>query len=184
MRRIINSTYITLDGVIENPTWTMPYFDDEAAAFAGTQTDAADALLLGRKTYEGFASAWPTRDESDPSTGAAYFNNVKKWVASTTLTNPEWKNSEVLQGDVIEAVTKLKAAEGGDILMYGYGVLTDTLVKAGLVDEVRFWIHPVFVGGSSVSAPLADARTTLTLADTKVMKSGVIIATYTPAAAG
>jgi dihydrofolate reductase len=90
----------------------------------------------------------------------------------------------VLQGDVIEAVTKLKAAEGGDILMYGYGVLTDTLVRAGLVDEVRFWIHPVFVGGPSVSAPLTDAGTTLTLADTKVMKSGVIIATYTPAAAG
>ena len=184
MRRIINSTYISLDGVIENPVWTMPYFDDEAAAFAGSQTEAADALLMGRMTYEGFASAWPNMDESDPSTGAAYFNSVKKWVASTTLTNPEWRNSEVLQGDVIEAVTKLKAAEGGDILMYGYGVLTDTLVKAGLVDEVRFWIHPVFVGGPSVSAPLTDAGTTLTLADTKVMKSGVIIATYTPAAAG
>ncbi|MGN9810964.1 dihydrofolate reductase family protein [Micromonospora sp. BQ11] len=184
MRRIINSTYITLDGVIEDPAWTMPYFDDEAAAFAGSQTDAADALLLGRKTYEGFASAWPNMDESDPSTGAAYFNNVKKWVASTTLTDPEWKNSEVLQGDVVQAVTKLKASAGGDILMYGYGVLTDTLVRAGLVDEVRFWIHPVFVGGPSVSAPLPDARTTLTLADTRVMKNGVIIATYTPAAAG
>ncbi|RKN41093.1 dihydrofolate reductase family protein [Micromonospora endolithica] len=182
MRRIINSTYITLDGVIENPMWTMPYFDDEASAFAGSQTDAADALLLGRHTYEGFAASWPTRDENDPTTGAAYFNNVKKYVASTTLTTAEWRNSEVLQGDVIEAVTALKAAEGRDILMYGYGVLTDTLVKAGLVDEVRFWIHPVLVGGPSVSAPLPNTPTTLALADTKVFKNGVIVATYTPAA--
>ncbi|MFG3417578.1 dihydrofolate reductase family protein [Micromonospora sp. NPDC048063] len=183
MRRIINSTYLTLDGVIEDPAWTMPYFDDEAAAFAGAQTEAADALLMGRRTYDGFAAAWPNMDESDPSTGAAYFNNVKKYVASTTLTDPEWKNSEVLRGDLIEAVTALKAQDGKDILMYGYGVVTDALVKAGLVDEVRFWIHPVLVGGPSVSAPLSDARTALTLTDTKVMKSGVIIATYTPAAA-
>ncbi|TMR89719.1 dihydrofolate reductase family protein [Nonomuraea basaltis] len=182
MRKIINSTYISLDGVIDDPAWTMPYFDDEAAAFAGEQTAAADALLMGRRTYEGFAAAWPTRDESDPTTGAAYFNNVKKYVASTTLTDPEWNNSEVLQGDLIEAVTSLKGQEGKDILMYGYGVVTHALVKAGLVDEVRFWITPVFVGGPSISAPLSDVETTLTLAGTKVMKSGVIIATYTPAA--
>jgi dihydrofolate reductase len=180
MRKIINSTYITLDGVIEQPAWTVPYFDDEAAAFAGEQTEAADALLMGRRTYDMFAASWPTRDENDPSTGAAYFNNVKKYVASTTLTNPEWNNSEVLQGDLIEAVTGLKAQEGKDILMYGYGTVTHALVKAGLVDEVRLWIHPVFVGGPSISAPLDDAQTTLTLASTKVMKSGMIIATYTP----
>ena len=180
MRRIINSTYISLDGVIDDPMWTMPYFDDEAATFAGEQTAVADALLMGRRTYDGFAAAWPTRDESDPSTGAAYFNNVKKYVASTTLTDPEWKNSEVLHGDLIEAVTALKAQPGGDILMYGYGVVTQTLVTAGLVDEIRFWIHPVIVGGPSLSAPLADPRTTLTLANTRAMKSGVIIATYTP----
>ncbi|MGN9844373.1 dihydrofolate reductase family protein [Nonomuraea sp. H19] len=182
MRKIINSTYISLDGVIEDPSWTTPYFDDEAAAFAGEQTAAADALLMGRRTYEGFAAVWPNQDESDPSTGAAYFNNVKKYVASTTLTNPEWNNSEVLQGDLIEAVTRLKAQEGKDILMYGYGAVTHALVKAGLVDEVRFWITPVFVGGPSFSAPLSDVETTLTLAGTKVMKGGVIIATYTPAA--
>ena len=181
MRKIIDSTYITLDGVIEAPAWTTPYFDDEAMAFAGEQTTAADALLMGRRTYEMFASSWPHRDENDPTTGAAYFNHVKKWVASTTLTNPEWNNSEVLQGDLIEAVTRLKAQEGKDILMYGYGTVTHSLVKAGLVDEVRFWIHPVFAGGPSVSAPLGDVETNLTLAGTRVMKSGVIIATYTPA---
>lgn len=182
MRKIINSTYITLDGVIDNPMWTMPYFDDEAAAFAGMQTDAADALLMGRQTYEAFAASWPTRDESDPATGAAYFNNVKKYVASTTLTDPEWNNSEVLQGDVVEAVRAIKAADGKDILQYGYGTFTTTLIKAGLLDEVRFWIHPVLVGGPSVTSALSDVAATFELVGTKVMKSGVIIASYRPAA--
>lgn len=179
MRRIINSTYITLDGVIEAPAWTVPYFDEEAMALAGEQTEAADALLMGRRTYEMFASSWPNRDESDPTTGAAYFNNVKKWVASTTLTDPKWNNSEVLRGDLVEEVTKLKAAEGRDILMYGYGVVTHALVRAGLVDEVRLWIHPVFVGGPSISAPLGgDLPASMKLVDSRVMKSGVIVASY------
>ena len=182
MRKIINSTYITLDGVIDNPMWTFPYFDEEAAAFAGQQTEAADALLMGRATYEGFAASWPTRDESDPATGAAYFNNVKKYVASTTLTDPEWNNTEVLQGDTVEAVTKLKDQDGGDILQYGFGSLSTTLIQAGLLDEVRFWIHPVLEGGDTVTTPLKDYKATFELVDTKVFKSGVIIASYRPAA--
>jgi dihydrofolate reductase len=180
MRKLINSTYLALDGVIENPMWTGPYFDDEAGAFAGTQTEAADALLMGRATYDGFSAAWPAMDESDPTTGAAYFNSVKKYVASTTLTNPTWNNTEVLQGDLIEAVTALKAQEGKDILQYGYGSVTAQLIKAGLIDEVRFWIHPVLVGSSNFTAPLTDAAASFDLVDTKIMKSGVIIASYQP----
>jgi dihydrofolate reductase len=182
MRKLINSTYITLDGVIDNPMWTMPFFDEEAAAFAGEQTAAADALLMGRATYEGFAASWPTRDENDPATGAAYFNNVKKYVASTTLTDPEWRNTEVLRGDTVEAVTRLKEQEGGDILQYGFGSLSTTLIQAGLLDEVRFWIHPVLEGGDSVTKPLPDFKTSFELAGTKVTKTGVIIASYRPAA--
>jgi len=180
MRKLINSTYITLDGVIENPMWTAPYFDDEAAAFAGAQTDAADAMLMGRATYDGMSVAWPAMDESDPSTGAAYFNNVKKYVASTTLTDPTWNNTEVLQGDLITAVTELKAREGKDIIQYGYGSVTAQLVAAGLVDEVRFWIHPVIEGGAGLAAPLQEVKATFELLDTRVMKSGVIIASYRP----
>jgi dihydrofolate reductase len=182
MRKLINSTYITLDGVIDNPMWTFPYFDEEAAALAGEQTSAADALLMGRATYEGFAASWPTRDESDPSTGAAYFNNVKKYVASTTLTDPQWNNTEVLQGDTVEAVTKLKNQDGGNILQYGFGSLTTTLIGAGLLDEVRFWIHPVLEGGATVTTPLPDYKASFELIDTKVFKSGVIVASYKPAA--
>jgi dihydrofolate reductase len=182
MRKLINSTYVSLDGVIENPMWTSPYFDDEAGAFAGAQTDAADAVLMGRATYDGMSVAWPAMDESDPSTGAAYFNNVKKYVASTTLTDPTWNNTEVLQGDLIEAVTALKAREGKDILQYGYGSVTAQLVAAGLVDEVRFWIHPVLQGGDSLTVPLPEGRASFELVATKVMKSGVIIASYRPRA--
>ena len=182
MRKLINSTYITLDGVIDNPMWTMPFFDEEAAAFAGEQTAAADALLMGRATYEGFAASWPTRDESDPATGAAYFNNVKKYVASTTLTDPEWNNTEVLQGDTAEAVTKLKAQDGGDILQYGFGSLSTTLIQAGLLDEVRFWIHPILQGGTSLTASLTDFTASFDLVDTTVMRSGTIIASYRPKA--
>jgi dihydrofolate reductase len=180
MRKLINSTYITLDGVIDAPMWTFPYFDEEAAAFAGAQTAAADALLMGRATYEGFAASWPGRDESDPATGAAYFNNVKKYVASTTLTDPEWNNTEVLQGDTVEAVTKLKAQDGADILQYGFGSLSTTLIEAGLLDEVRFWIHPIFEGGATVTTPLPGFKTSFELVGTKVLKSGVIIASYQP----
>jgi dihydrofolate reductase len=146
MRKLINSTYITLDGVIEDPAWTSPYFDDEASAFAASLTDAADAMLMGRVTYDGMSVAWPSMDENDPDTGAAYFNNVKKYVASTTLTDPTWRNTEVLQGDLVEAVAALKAQDGKDILQYGFGSVTLQLIKAGLVDEVRFWIHPVVDG--------------------------------------
>jgi dihydrofolate reductase len=180
MRTFVNSTYITLDGVIENPMWTMPYFDDEAAAFAGSLTDAADAMLMGRVTYDGMSAAWPTRDESDPSTGAAYFNNVKKYVASTTLTDPSWNNTEVLQGDLVEEVTKLKAVEGKGIIQYGYGAVTAELVRAGLVDEVHFWIYPLLEGGPSLTTPLADVKTSFDLIGTKVFKNGVIIASYRP----
>ena len=182
MRKLINSTYITLDGVIENPMWTGPYFDDEAGAFAGKQTDAADTMLMGRITYDGMSVAWPAMDESDPSTGAAYFNNVKKYVASTTLTDPTWNNTEVLKGDLVEEVTKLKAQDGKDIIQYGFGSVTAQLIRAGLVDEVRFWIHPILQGGTSLTASLTDFTASFDLVDTTVMRSGTIIASYRPKA--
>lgn len=182
MRKLINSTFITLDGVIENPMWSMPYFDAE---FAASQTDAADALLMGRLTYDGFAAVWPGRDESDPTTGAAYFNSVKKYVASSTLTDPTWKNTEVLEGDLAEAVTKLKATEGGDILQYGFGSVTAQLINAGLVDEVRLWICPVIEGAENITltAGLKDFKASFEVIDTKVNATGLIIATYRPKAA-
>jgi dihydrofolate reductase len=182
MRKLINSTYLTLDGVIENPMWTMPYFAEEAAEVAGELTDGADALLMGRATYDGFSQAWPAMDESDPTTGAAFFNNVKKYVASTTLQDPSWKNTEVLEGDLVEAVAKLKAQDGKNIVQYGFGTVTAQLIKAGLVDEVKFWIHPVIEGGPSFSSVLSDVKATFEVIDTRVFTNGVIVATYRPKA--
>ncbi|GAA0459458.1 pyrimidine reductase [Paractinoplanes deccanensis] len=182
MRKLINSTYITLDGVIENPAWTAPYFAEEATEVAGEITNGADALLMGRATYDGFSQAWPAMDESDPSTGAAFFNNVKKYVASTTLKDPSWKNTEVLQGDLVEAVAKLKAQPGKDIVQYGYGSVTAQLVKAGLVDEVKFWIHPVIEGVPNLSTALSDVKATFELIGNRVFSNGVIVATYRPKA--
>ena len=175
MRKLINSTYITLDGVIENPMWSMPYFDGE---FAESQTRAADALLMGRVTYEGFAAVWPTMDESDPSTGAAYFNSVKKYVASTTLTDPEWNNSEVLDGDLVEAVTKLKASEGGDILQYGFGPVTARLIEAGLVDEVAMDVAPVVLGSGKRYFGSVDAQHLLEDPDVVIQGNRVLHLRY------
>ncbi|WP_433364556.1 dihydrofolate reductase family protein [Actinoplanes sp. CA-142083] len=182
MRKLINSTYLTLDGVIENPVWTMPYFAEEAVAVATELTTGADALLMGRATYDGFSQAWPAMDENDPNTGAAFFNNVKKYVASTTLKDPSWKNSEVLEGDLVEAVAKLKAGDGKNIVQYGYGTVTAQLINAGLVDEVKFWIHPVIEGNASFSSALSDVKATFELIDTRVFSNGVIVATYRPKA--
>jgi dihydrofolate reductase len=182
MRKLINSTYLTLDGVVENPIWTSPYFAEEAAEVATELTTGADALIMGRATYDGFSQAWPAMDENDPTTGAAFFNNVKKYVASTTLKDPSWKNTEVLEGDLVEAVAKLKAQDGKDIVQYGYGEVTAQLVKAGLVDEVKFWIHPVIEGAPSFTSVLSDVKATFELIDTRVFKNGVIVATYRPKA--
>lgn len=182
MRALINSTYITLDGVIAEPSWTGPYFDEDAAEYAGAQTGEADALLMGRVTYDGMSAAWPARGD-DPTTGGAYFNSVRKYVASRTLTDPEWNNTEVLQGDLISAVRALKAQDGADILQYGYGSVTAQLVAAGLVDEVRFWIHPLLQGGDSVTTPLPKAAMAFTLLRTTLLTSGVIVAAYRPATA-
>jgi dihydrofolate reductase len=128
------------------------------------------------------AAAWPGRDESDPSTGAAYYNNVRKYVASTTLKDPEWNNTEVLGADLVEAVTALKSQPGQDILQYGFGSVTTQLIEAGLLDEVRFWIHPVLQGGDSLTRPLTGFQASFDLVGTRTHGSGVIVASYRPKA--
>ncbi|MEV8372630.1 dihydrofolate reductase family protein [Kribbella sp. NPDC056861] len=144
MRKIVNSTYVTLDGVIADPQlWSLEYFDADAGEFALEQLRRSDALLMGRKTYEGFATAWPGRSGDEFSDT---MNKVAKHVASTTLTTPEWNNSSVLDGDLVTAVRELKSQPGKDILMYGYGPVARTLVQHGLLDELRLWIHPVIRG--------------------------------------
>lgn len=175
MRRIIVSTYATLDGVIESPgEWSLDYFDEEAAKFASEQLFAADSLLLGRKTYQGFAEAWPSR------TGdfADRMNSMPKYVVSTTLEEPlEWNNSTLIAGDVAEEVTKLKQQPGQDILIYGTGRLAHTLLQHGLIDEHRLWVIPVIWGSGERIFDGWD-RATLDLVDTKVLPSGTVILSH------
>ncbi|WP_218021384.1 dihydrofolate reductase family protein [Nocardia crassostreae] len=135
MRKLIESTFVTTDGVVGEPhKWGGPYWDDEHTAYASDLLFASDALLLGRETYTGFAEVWPTRPADDPYT--AHINAIPKYVASRTLTPQDatW-NATILQGDVVEAVRTLKAETGGKILKFGTGALSHTLLKAELVDE-------------------------------------------------
>ena len=149
MRRIINSTYITLDGVIENPQdWPSGRHEDDARA-GQLQTELllrCDALLLGRRTYEGFAPVWTTMS-GDPFSD--HINAMEKWVVSTTLTDPTWNNSEVIGADVTSEIARRKAEDGGDIVQYGFGPVTDLLLTHGLLDELRLWFHPLIVGSAA-----------------------------------
>src|SRR5688500_16289938 len=133
MRKVIVSEFVSLDGVIEEPMWTGPYWNDEIAKFKFSELFSVDALLLGRNTYEGFAQAWP--DQTDEQGYADRMNGMPKYVVSTTLQNAEWNNSHVISANVAEEVAKLKQEPGQDILIFGSGKLAESLLEAGLVDQ-------------------------------------------------
>jgi dihydrofolate reductase len=140
--RIVAVEYLSVDGVFEEPAWTRPYFDEAVGAFQGAAMQWADALLMGRVTYDGMSQAWPAMG-NDPSTGADIMNSIGKYVPTSTLSEPTW-NATFLSGDVVEEVTKLKGDE--NLLIYGSGQLTETLRAAGLVDEYRLLICPIVLG--------------------------------------
>ncbi|WP_406346166.1 dihydrofolate reductase family protein [Streptomyces sp. NBC_00648] len=179
MRKIIASVYITLDGVIENPSWSAPFFNDEAAKFAQAQLFAAEALLLGRVTYQGFSAAWPTITNEDGF--ADRMNSMRKYVATTTLDTAEW-NATLLTGNVPAAVTELKQQDGGDLLVYGSGDLVNTLLEADLVDELRLWTHPVIEGTGKRLFTAASPKKTLQLISTTTFSTGAQVLAYAPVA--
>jgi dihydrofolate reductase len=174
MGRIVVTEFISVDGVVEAPTgtesfervgWTDAFGrGPEGDQFKWDETMVSDALLLGRVTYEGFAAAWPSRDGEF----AEKFNTMPKYVVSSTLENPEWNNTTVLTGDVVEEVTKLKRRYERDIVVHGSPQLAQTLIEHDLVDALHLMVHPVIVGAgkrlfSETSATkrlrLAEART-------------------------
>jgi dihydrofolate reductase len=177
MRNVNARLFVTLDSVIEAPeNWVKP----DADMFAAMEADYAqsDALLLGRRTYETFAASWPQRGSEVPN--AEWMNNTRKYVVSTTLKSPEWNNSVVIEGDVGEAVNRLKQEEGKDILVNGSGALVRTLIDDHLLDELRLLVHPVVVGSGLRLFDDTSNPVELELADSQSFANGVMALTYRP----
>ncbi len=174
MRKIVAAEYLTLDGVMEEPAWTAPYWSDELGKLQHDLLFASDALLLGRVTYEGFAKAWP--DMKDEAGFAERMNSLPKHVASTTLKELEW-NASLIEGNVVEAVKTLKQQKGENLLIYGSATLVQTLMQHGLIDEYRLMIYPLSLGaGKRLFAEGSEAK--LKLVDTQTTDEGVVILTY------
>jgi dihydrofolate reductase len=175
MRNIIVTEFISLDGVMEQPAWTFKYWNDEIAQFKGDESNASDALLLGRVTYQGFAAAWPeSKDE-----GAAYFNSVRKYVVSTTLDKAEWNNSTLIKDNIVEEIAKLKQQDGKDIMVHGSATLVQTLMRHNLVNSYRLLVYPLVLGKGK---RLFEEGTTATLklVYTQACSSGVVALIYEP----
>ena len=176
MRKLIVTEFMTLDGNIGAPTWSFPYWGDDIAAFKGAETDGGDTILLGRVTYEGFAQAWPPQGD-DEASGARYFNNVEKIVVTKTLTDLDWNNSFVLQGDLESGVQELKSRDGKDIYLHGSGTLARSLLRAGLVDRLHLLVYPLTVGeGPRLFGDGMASK--FTLVESKQMASGVVALAY------
>lgn len=187
MRKIIVLSFITLDGVMQAPGgptedtsgnfkfggWTVPYFDEFAGKVMAEQMKQPFNLLLGRKTFEIFASYWPQHAVDWPG-----INEAAKYVASNTLTNHDWKNSIFIKGDVVEEIKKLKDQDGPDLQVHGSGNLIQTLLKNDLVDEFWLKIFPITLGTGKRLFDKGTIPAAFTLMECKSSPSGVIIANY------
>jgi dihydrofolate reductase len=171
MGKIMAVEYVTLDGVFEDPAWSGPYFDETVGAFQGEAMQWADALLLGRVTYDGMSQAWPAMG-NDPSNGSDIMNSIGKYVPTSTLTEPTW-NATFLSGDVVNAVTDLKKGSE-NLLIYGSGQLSETLRVAGLIDEYRLLVCPIVLGEGRKLFTDATSST-FTVADSRTAPSGMVL---------
>jgi dihydrofolate reductase len=186
MGRIVVTEFISLDGVVEDPGGSEDFkyggwafeFDrgDEGNQFKVDETLDAEAQLLGRVTYEGFAESWPSRDGEF----ADKFNSMPKYVVSSTLKDPAWTNSTVLEGDVRESVAKLKQEKDGNIVVHGSVQLVQALIEHGLVDELRLMVFPVVLGSGKRLFGETSDKHKLRLTDSKIVGDGVTILVYQP----
>jgi dihydrofolate reductase len=177
MRKIIESTLVSLDGAFRDPhIWATEYFDAEAEAYALELLSAADAMLMGRQTYEFFAAAFPHR------TGeyGDRINSIRKYVFSNTLTKAAWKNSSIVKGDPVTEAARLKQQGGKDLVIYGHGRLSEALLERNLLDELKIWIHPLLMGHAELRLR-EGKKARLKLVATRTLMTGVIVATYQPA---
>jgi dihydrofolate reductase len=195
MRRVIVQEWMTLDGVVQAPGaededpsggfkhggWHLRFFDDASMAWVLDNLTAAGGFLLGRRTYESFASHWPGASEEEQAV-ARPLNTKPKYVATRTLTDPlAWEHSTTLKGDVAEAAAGLKQENGGDLLVIGSTALVRTLMEHDLVDEYRLMIDPLILGGGKRIFPDGGVGSPLRLVDSQVTTTGAIVATYAAA---
>jgi dihydrofolate reductase len=182
MRKIINSTYITLDGAVENPhLWPSISGGVGSDVSFDIQTSLlheCDAVLMGRRTYESFASVWPTRSGDKMSDR---INAMQKYAVSTTLRDPTWNNTSLISRDLVGEIKKLKQQPGRDIVQYGLGSVSFTLMEHGLLDEIRLWVHPLILGNQGPQVPhfISCPATHLQLVDTRTLPNGIVILRYT-----
>jgi len=171
-------------GGFERGGWALPLFDDEAEAFLTEVYQRADAFLFGRRTYEIFAGSWGTgswgANQGDNAVSVA-LNTRRKYVASTTLTDPQWADTSVLPGDVEAAIRELKAKPGGELQVHGSGSLVRWLFDSHMVDEIILLTYPVIVGQGTRLFPVTGPDTALDLVDSQATPGGVTIQVYRPA---
>ena len=193
--KLTMTTFLSLDGVMQAPGgpdedrsnrfdqggWLVPYADEDMGTFVGEWFGAADAFLLGRKTYEIFAAYWPNvTDENDPV--ATRLNTLPKYVVSNSLNKVEWNNSTLIRGDhLAEEIANLKQRPGRELQVHGSGHLAHTLMAQGLIDEYRLWIYPVVLGNGTHLFREGATPAALRLVDTKTTSTGVVIHVYEPA---
>jgi dihydrofolate reductase len=188
MRKLIATEFMSVDGVIDSPggdngfvrgAWTFKFSDPEGMQFKVDETMSSGAQLLGRKTYEGFAAAWPERSGDF----ADRFNSMPKYVVSQTLAQDDltWENSTLISGDVVAQIAQLKEQEGGDIVIHGSAALVRSLLEHGLIDELRLMVFPIVLGTGNKLFGDTEDSVVLKLADSKVLASGTMILTYHPA---
>ena len=179
MRKVFAGLFISLDGVVEAPNlWQFDNFDEDMMAAMGAQLATEDTVLLGRVTYQEWAPYWPT---STDEPFATFINNTPKYVVSTTLDKVEWQNSTLIKGDLVKKITALKQQLGKTIGVAGSPTLVRSLLQANLLDELILMVHPVIVGsGKRLFSDKGDLKR-MKLVESKTTRTGVLIATYTPA---
>jgi dihydrofolate reductase len=192
MRKLIVTTFLTLDGVMQAPGgpgeddsggftnggWSVNYWDDQMGEVMGEATSRPFAMVLGRKTYDIMAAYWPNAGEE---AGGKVFNDATKYVASRSQRTLEWSNSVLIKGDAAEGLAALKTEDGPELQVHGSGNLIQTLLRNNLVDQYRLWIFPVVIGSGKRLFSDGTIPAGLRLVDSKISSTGVVIGTYEPA---
>jgi dihydrofolate reductase len=181
MRKIVAGEFVTIDGVMESPDkWHFPYWSDEMGAVVGEQMANTDAMLLGRVTFQEFATFWPSQTESEVP-GAGHMNDTQKYVVSSTLDDVSaWQNSTLITGDVAGEIAKLKEQPGKDIGVTGSATLVQWLLREGLLDELHLLVHPISLGSGKRILDEKAGRVPLKLVEFRNLPNDVLYLIYAP----